>query len=82
MLQHTLHEYVELVIKDYFQHLEGTPPSNVYLMVISEVEKALLKSVLDHVEHNQSKAALVLGISRGTLRSKLKAYDLDTHRGE
>jgi Fis family transcriptional regulator len=82
MLEYTLHDYVKLVLNDYFQKLGETPPSKVYDMVITEVEKALFKSVLDYCENNQSKTAQILGISRGTLRHKLKEYDLDIHARE
>lgn len=79
MLEHTLHDYVQIVLKNYFQNLGEALPSNVYTMVISEVEKALFQGVLDYTHHNQSKAAQYLGLNRGTLRKKLREYDLDTH---
>jgi len=82
MLEYTLHDYVKLVLNDHFQKLGENQPSKVYLMVITEVEKALFKSVLDYCENNQSKAAQILGISRGTLRHKLKEYGLDIHTRE
>lgn len=75
-IEYTLHDYVTLVLKNYFHKL-GDPPAQLYTMVISEVEKALFKSVLEHAHHNQSKAAHFLGVSRGTLRKKLKEYGID-----
>ena len=51
-------------------------PGNLYEMVLGEVEQPLLKAVLDFTRGNQSKAADVLGINRGTLRKKLKEYGL------
>ena len=45
-------------------------------MVISEVEKPLIQMVLKLTNGNQSKAALILGISRGTLRKKMAIYEL------
>ncbi len=44
--------------------------------VIEEVEKAHIKSVLSMVNNNKSKAAHILGISRYTLREKIKKYNL------
>ena len=47
---------------------------NLYNMVLAEVEDPLLDVLLRHVRGNQSRAARVLGINRGTLRKKLKQY--------
>ena len=41
-----------------------------------EVEEPLFRAVLDYAEGNQSRAAEVLGINRGTLRKKLKNYGI------
>jgi Fis family transcriptional regulator len=45
--------------------------------VISEVEKPLLKVVMEYSENNQSRASRILGINRNTLRKKLEIYNLD-----
>jgi len=62
--------------KSYFDKIGNTFVNNVYEMVLAEVEKPLLESVMSYTKGNQSKAAIVLGISRGTLRKKLKIYDM------
>lgn len=72
----TLQHAIEYALRDYFHELDGTPPCNLYEMVLGEVEQPLLKAVLDYTRGNQSKAADVLGINRGTLRKKLKEYGL------
>ena len=46
-------------------------------MVIAEVERPMFETVMDYVNGNQSRASQILGISRSTLRKKLKIYDLD-----
>ncbi|MCL4165133.1 UNVERIFIED_CONTAM: hypothetical protein GTU68_007432 [Idotea baltica] len=43
---------------------------------MKEVEAPLLKVVMRETNQNQSTAAQVLGLNRGTLRKKLKEYDL------
>ena len=43
---------------------------------MGEVEKPLLRAVLDYTGGNQSEAADILGINRGTLRKKLRDHNL------
>ncbi|WFF43414.1 DNA-binding transcriptional regulator Fis [Salinicola endophyticus] len=74
--QVTLRECVEQVMERYFTHLEGESVSHLYTMVLAEVEAPLLDVVMRHVEGNQTRAAELLGLNRGTLRKKLKQYDL------
>ncbi|WP_457638971.1 sigma-54 interaction domain-containing protein [Persephonella sp.] len=40
------------------------------------VEKTIIKTVLEYTDHNQVKASRILGITRATLRKKLKKYNL------
>lgn len=72
----TLRDCVEKTMRNYFAHLDGQPVTDVYQMVLSEVEAPLLETVLEFTRGNQTKAAIVLGLNRGTLRKKLKQYDL------
>lgn len=44
--------------------------------MLTEVEAPLLETVMNHVKGNQTKASELLGLNRGTLRKKLKQYDL------
>ncbi len=67
---------IHQAIDEYFKDLEGEQPKNLYQLFQYEVEKELFKCVLKHTQSNQSKAALFLGMNRGTLRKKLKLYEL------
>lgn len=69
-------EYVEKTLSNYFTSLDGNVPAGMYQMILEQVEVPLLRQIMCHVANNQSKAALLLGISRGTLRKKLKQYGL------
>lgn len=71
-----LRHQVETVLDDYFATLDGELPCDLYDVVMGEVEQPLLRSVMSYVGNNQSQAADVLGISRGTLRKKLKHYGI------
>ena len=67
---------VEDTIKDYLRLLEDEPIDDLYAQVLAQVEPSLLRQVMMHVGDNQSKAARLLGLSRGTLRTKLSKYGL------
>jgi Fis family transcriptional regulator len=72
----TLRDSVSIALKNYFAHLDGQNVTNVYDMVLSEVEAPLLEEVMKHVRDNQTKASVLLGLNRGTLRKKLKQYGM------
>jgi Fis family transcriptional regulator len=60
----------------YLDDMSGHEVTDLYHVVLSEVEPAILDVVMKHVGGNQSEAAEMLGVSRGTLRKKLKLYGL------
>lgn len=68
---------VEAALERYFDDLDGAAPGDLYHLVLSEMERPLLTSVMRHTRGNQSQASVLLGINRGTLRKKLKIYGLD-----
>mgnify|MGYP002135655122 CR=1 FL=1 len=63
-------------LESYFSHLNGDRPAHLYELVLREVEEPLFRAVLEYVDGNQSRAAEVLGMNRGTLRKKLRDYRL------
>ena len=67
---------VTSAIELYLQDMNGHEVNDLYHVVLNEVEPAILDVVMTHAEGNQTEAAEVLGISRGTLRRKLKQYGL------
>jgi Fis family transcriptional regulator len=67
---------VKEAVENYFRHLDGHEVSELFDLVMAEVEAPLLESVLAHTNGNQSRAAAILGINRATLRKKLKRYNL------
>jgi len=72
----TLRSCVSSVLNDYFEQVDPELINGLYAMVLSEVEAPLLEAVMQKARSNQSKAAQMLGLNRGTLRKKLKQYDM------
>lgn len=72
----TIRSCVENSMRNYFRHLDGHDVTHLYQMVMAEVEAPLLAVVLEYTKDNQSRAAELLGLNRGTLRKKMKEYDL------
>jgi Fis family transcriptional regulator len=71
-----LHDSVRQSLENYLAQLKGQMPSNLYELILAEVEAPLMECVMEYTKNNQSRAAIVLGLSRGTLRKKLKMYGL------
>ena len=67
---------VKAAVETYLGDVDAALVSDLYALVLAEVEAPLLEAVLASVRYNQSKAARMLGLNRGTLRTKLKQYDL------
>jgi len=72
-----LRECVRDALERYLSQLDGHAPAGLFDLVMSEVEAPMLETVLRHTRGNQSKAAVVLGVNRGTLRKKLKHYKIE-----
>jgi Fis family transcriptional regulator, factor for inversion stimulation protein len=77
----SLREHVLDALERYFAHLDGDQPIGVHNLVLEEVESALYEAIMKFTKGNQSKAAILMGVSRGTLRTKLKHYFSTTHIG-
>ncbi|MFO8154854.1 MAG: helix-turn-helix domain-containing protein [Pseudomonadota bacterium] len=67
---------VQKALRQYFTELDGEQPSDLYREVLDQIVPQLLDQVMIHTRGNQSRAADILGITRATLRSKLKRYNL------
>jgi Fis family transcriptional regulator len=71
-----LRSLTEQALDSYFASLNGHAPCHLYDLVLREVEEPLFRAVMNYAAGNQSRAAVILGINRGTLRKKLKEYGL------
>ncbi len=75
-----LRDAVTLSIRAYLDELDGQHSTDVYQMVLAEVEAPLLREIMAYTRNNQTRASLMLGLNRGTLRKKLKHYNLISER--
>ena len=66
----------EDAIRKFIETLDGEETSEFYNLVLAEVEEPLLRVVMEYTANNQSRAAAMLGLNRGTLRKKLRQYNL------
>ncbi len=75
-LDPSLPEMVHKALQEYLETLGDHTASNVYRLVLDEVEPAMLDVMMRYTHGNQSKAAQCMGINRATLRTKLKRHNL------
>lgn len=72
----TLKEVIRNKLDEYFDTSNGEVQPELYTFVIKQVEKPLIEKVLEFTNGNQSAAAKLLGISRGTLRKKILELEI------
>ncbi|MFZ2314257.1 MAG: helix-turn-helix domain-containing protein [Gammaproteobacteria bacterium] len=72
----TLKQIVKDTLRNYFSNIGGEQPIDFYNILLEEIERPLLEVLINHTHYNQVKMAQILGISRGTLRKKLKQYGM------
>ena len=72
----TLRAEVQRSLNRYFENIEDETVTDLHQLFMSEVEAPLIEAVMRYCGNNQSKASIMLGLNRGTLRTKLKLYGL------
>ena len=78
----SLRDSVTIAVRHYLDQLDGQMSTDVYQMVLAEIEAPLLKEIMAYTRNNQTRASIMLGLNRGTLRKKLKQYDLITAKDQ
>jgi Fis family transcriptional regulator, factor for inversion stimulation protein len=76
MSRQLIEDCVRTSLEKFLKDLDGESVTNVYDMVLKNVERPVLEVVMRHVGANQSQAAAILGINRNTLRKKLGEHGL------
>ena len=77
----SLREAVDLFVRRYLDEMDGEMSTDFYELVLSEVEAPLLQAVMEYTRFNQTRTAQMLGLNRGTLRKKLRQYEIERPRG-
>ncbi len=67
---------IEKKLEQFVKKIRHGGGENVYDLLMEEVEKPLITSVLKEMEGNQVQASQVLGMHRNTLRKKMKALKI------
>ena len=67
-----LSDCVTRSLERYFKDMDGEKPTSIYEMVLKNIEKPMIETVLGKANGNQTLAAEMLGINRNTLRSKMQ----------
>jgi len=67
-----LADAVKRSLERYFKDMDGEQPTMIYDMVLRNVEKPMIETVLGRAEGNLTLAATMLGINRNTLRKKMQ----------
>jgi DNA-binding NtrC family response regulator len=75
-LQDNYTEMFAQLIDSIFPKLIAGSEGQVYHLVQSSMEKALISATLKHFNSNQVKASEMLGISRNTLRDRISKYGI------
>ena len=70
--QNELADTVRRALERYFRDMDGERPSGIYDMVLKNVEKPMIETVLGEAQGNLTLAAAMLGIDRNTLRKKIQ----------
>lgn len=76
-----LSEMVERYLASYFASFgRELPPNQLYDRIIQQVELPLITAALTATRGNQIRAAELLGLNRNTLRTRIRALDIQVFR--
>ena len=76
----SLEGIVEMKLRLSFANMDKMQSGDVYTMVLEQVERPLIRFVLEKTRSNQVRAAEILGINRNTLRKKIQELGIDLRR--
>lgn len=75
--QHNQKAFTRESVRRYLESLNGHQANHLYDLVIEETERGMILEVLKWVKGNKSNAAEILGITRTTLRNKMRKLKIN-----
>jgi two-component system nitrogen regulation response regulator GlnG len=76
----SLEELVDTKLRSCLNGIEQLEKGEIYTMVLEQVERPLIRFILEKTRWNQVKAADILGINRNTLRKKINELGIELKR--
>jgi two-component system nitrogen regulation response regulator GlnG len=76
----SLEGIVDMKLRGCLSNMEKLESGDIYGMVMVQVERPLIRFVLEKTKGNQVRAADILGINRNTLRKKINELGIDLKR--
>jgi len=76
----SLEALVDTKLRSCFTNIEKLDKGDIHAMVLEQVERPLLRFILEKTRWNQVKAADILGINRNTLRKKIHELGIELKR--
>ncbi len=72
----SLRHSVETSVRTYLHELRDQSISGLHRHVMEEVEQTLIRVVIEHTSGNQSEASRILGLTRATVRRKIREHSI------
>jgi two-component system nitrogen regulation response regulator GlnG len=76
----SLEELVDMKLRSCLNGIEQLEKGEIFTMVLEQVERPLIRFILEKTRWNQVKAADILGINRNTLRKKISELGIELKR--
>jgi len=76
----SLESLVDMKLRACFTNIDKLDKGDIHAMVLEQVERPLLRLILEKTRWNQVKAADILGINRNTLRKKIHELGIELKR--
>jgi Fis family transcriptional regulator len=72
----TIDDFLKKSLKEHLGKMKALDNGKLHGAVMGQVEKSLLRIVLEETDGNQSDASRLLGINRNTLRKKIRDHKI------
>ncbi|MDD2319811.1 MAG: sigma-54 dependent transcriptional regulator [Geobacteraceae bacterium] len=76
----SLEALVEMKLRSSLGNLDKMESGDLYGLILQQMERPLIRFVLEKTRGNQVKAADILGINRNTLRKKIQELDIEVKK--